>query len=68
MNVEGVVKRGLPSRPECEAIAVRQTGLDDFGDPYFREGLDRLLSSLARDVTPDLHWPHDAAPRDPCST
>lgn len=44
------MKRGLPSRAECEAIAARQTGLDDFGDSYFREGLDILLASLARDV------------------
>ncbi len=51
MNVQSVVKRGLPSRAECEAIAARQTGLDDFGDPYFREGLDVLLDSLARDVS-----------------
>lgn len=51
MNVEGLAKRSLPSRAECEAIAIRQAGLDDFGDPYFREGLEVLLSSLAADVS-----------------
>ena len=50
MNVESIARRSLPARAECEAIAARQTGLDDFGDPYFRDGLDVLLSSLARDV------------------
>jgi hypothetical protein len=45
------VKGGLPSRAECEAIAVRQTGLHDFGDPSFRDGPEILLSSLADDVS-----------------
>ena len=51
MNAESIAKRSLPSRAECEAIAIGHTGLDDFGDPYFRDGLDILLESLARDVS-----------------
>ena len=51
MTAIEAAKRSLPSRDECEALAARQTGLDDFGDPYFREGFDTLLNSLARDVS-----------------
>jgi len=43
--------RGLPSRAELEETAIGHTGLDDFGDAYFSEGLDILLQSLTRDVT-----------------
>jgi hypothetical protein len=31
---------------ELEAEARSTTGLEDFGDPYYREGLERLLTSL----------------------
>lgn len=30
--------------------AITATGLDDFGEPSFREGLDALIASLARDA------------------
>lgn len=33
-------------RDELLEAARRSTGLDDFGDPYFREPLDRLLASI----------------------
>ena len=36
-----------------EAAASRIVGLDDFGDPYYREGLGRLVHSLEHDA--DLH-------------
>ena len=36
----------------AEAISV--SGLSDFGDPYFEEGLDALLSSIASDIEPHL--------------
>ena len=42
--------RGVPSRAELEDIAIDHTGLEDFGDAYFRDGLDALLGSLASDV------------------
>ena len=32
------------------AKAQKQTGLDDFGDPSFREGLDRLIEALEREA------------------
>jgi hypothetical protein len=44
-------KRALPSRSALQEIAIGHTGLDDFGDPYYAEGLDVLLTSLERDVT-----------------
>ena len=34
--------------------AVKETGLNDFGDPYHREGLLRLLESAEEDA--DLHF------------
>lgn len=34
------------SADELETEAREQTGLSDFGDPYYREGLDRLLDAL----------------------
>jgi len=36
-----------------EAVARRSARLDDFGDPYYREGLGRLVHSLEHDA--DLH-------------
>ena len=35
-------------------VAVKETGLTDFGDPHFREGLLRLLESAETDA--DLHF------------
>ena len=34
--------------------AIKETGLTDFGDPYYREGLVRLLSSAENDA--HLHF------------
>jgi hypothetical protein len=45
----GVAAAELDEKSMCRA-AVRQTGLSDFGDSYFREGLVRLLDSATRDV------------------
>lgn len=39
-----------PSRDALLADAVEQTGLDDFGPGDFRDGLDVLLESFARDA------------------
>jgi hypothetical protein len=50
LRVIGVPVAELDEHSVCRA-AVRQTGLSDFGDPYFREGLLRLLDSAQRDVT-----------------
>ncbi|MFO0990655.1 MAG: sulfotransferase [Hyphomicrobiales bacterium] len=50
MTTVETTKRALPSGAEFEAIATRQVKLGDFGEPYFREGLDVLLNSLASDV------------------
>jgi hypothetical protein len=36
---------GLDAEELCQAAAA-QTGLDDFGDPSFRAGLDRLIAGL----------------------
>lgn len=41
----------LFSVPELIAEARRSTGLDDFGDDYFREGLERFVSSLNSEIT-----------------
>lgn len=38
------------SADRLEASARRAVGLDDFGDPYYREGLDRLVASLDADA------------------
>ncbi len=35
------------------AAATKQTGLDDFGDPYYRQGLLQLLESAEKDA--NLH-------------
>jgi hypothetical protein len=35
-------------------VAKKQTGLSDFGDPYYREGLSRLLGSAEKDA--ELHF------------
>jgi hypothetical protein len=49
-------RKFLPTLDEATpllAAAQRRTGLDDFGDPRFRLGLDALLQSLAEtDLTP----------------
>ncbi len=37
----------MASVNEIQAAAVKQTGLDDFGDDSYREGLEILLASLA---------------------
>ncbi|MGB3633053.1 MAG: sulfotransferase [Rubrobacteraceae bacterium] len=42
--------------------AVKKTGLTDFGDPYYREGLLRLLSSLENDA--GLHFAGRVANRE----
>ena len=38
----------LPRMQEAQLLnaAAKETGLDDFGDPLFREGLGRLLAAL----------------------
>jgi len=54
------VARGLDwsarslERQGLEAEARRETGLSDFGDPSYGEGLDRLLASLEEDA--GLHF------------
>jgi hypothetical protein len=56
MNRAGAVARGLglPMLPlDAEGLMARArkaTGLDDFGDPGFREGLDRIVASLEREA------------------
>ena len=50
MSATPVAGRQLPSRAEFENAACRSTGLEDFGDPYFRDGLDALLDSLGQEV------------------
>lgn len=35
---------------DIQDAAVAQTGLDDFGDDSYREGLEILLASLAREA------------------
>ncbi|MBV6451244.1 MAG: hypothetical protein MHPDNHAH_01975 [Anaerolineales bacterium] len=51
-------KFGAPlTRMDSETLhrlASRETGLSDFGDPYYREGLDVLVQSLAKDA--NLHF------------
>ncbi|MEJ2303296.1 MAG: sulfotransferase [Anaerolineales bacterium] len=42
----------LDEKSVCDS-AKKQTGLSDFGDPYYREGLLRLLESLEKDA--NLH-------------
>jgi len=44
----------MPDADALIARAVEQTGLDDFGDPGWREGLERLVASLngEADLTP----------------
>jgi len=37
---------GIPLPAELMATARAQTGLDDFGDDSFREGLDALVRAL----------------------
>jgi hypothetical protein len=39
----------LDEQTVCDS-AVKQTGLTDFGNPYFREGLSRLVESLEKDA------------------
>lgn len=41
-------------RATVMAEAAEATGLSDFGDPYFEEGLDVLLSSIEEDIEPHL--------------
>ena len=43
----------LKVEPLCR-IASKQTGLSDFGDPYYREGLQQVLLSAERDA--NLHF------------
>ncbi len=49
---------GVPlTRMDAETLhklAERETGLSDFGDPYYREGLDVLLQSIEKDA--NLHF------------
>ncbi len=46
--------RRFPAADDLLAAAERRTGLDDWGDPNFREALDALLRALEdfRDLTP----------------
>ena len=52
MNVLELSPTRLDEDSVCKA-AVKATGLSDFGDPYFREGLQELLRSCQQDA--DLH-------------
>ena len=49
---------GIPlTRMDAETLhqlAERETGLNDFGDPYYREGLEVLLRSIEKDA--NLHF------------
>jgi hypothetical protein len=60
INTIGAVLRAmrLPTTEFKEETLLRaaskQTGLSDFGDPYFREGLRRLLDSAENDAK--LHF------------
>ena len=51
-------KWGIPlTRMDAKTLhqlAERETGLSDFGDPYYREGLDVLLHSIEKDA--NLHF------------
>lgn len=51
-------KLGIPlTRMDTQSLhnaAERETGLSDFGDPYYREGLDVLLRSVEKDA--NLHF------------
>ncbi len=49
-SAPGAAKRRYSSREELMAEAMQETGLSDFGPGDFREGLDVLLESLARDA------------------
>jgi hypothetical protein len=49
LRAVGVPAAEFDERSVCRA-AVRQTGLSDFGDDYFREGLVQVLDSARRDV------------------
>jgi hypothetical protein len=35
---------------ELEAGACAATGLDDFGSPYYREGLERIVEAMNTDT------------------
>lgn len=54
----GMEKLGIPlTRMDAERLhqlAERETGLSDFGDPYYRVGLDTLLQSIEKDA--NLHF------------
>ena len=45
---------GALAADELLAEARERTGLADFGDPFFREGLDVLLADVARAELHDL--------------
>ena len=51
-------KLGIPiTRMDAQALhdaAEHETGLSDFGDPYYRDGLDALLESIEKDA--NLHF------------
>ena len=55
---EQLEKLGMPiTRMDTDTlyqVAERNTGLNDFGDPYHREGLDILLQSIYEDA--NLHF------------
>src|SRR5207247_8674623 len=58
-----VARRLVRLTPESLlAAARRRTGLDDFGDPAFREPLERLLASIAAEARPTLISPTAASP------
>lgn len=44
------MNEAYPSAETLLERAVARTGLEDFGSPYFREGLDVMLESLAADA------------------
>lgn len=54
----GIEKLGIPiTRMDAERLhqlAERETGLSDFGDPYYRAGFDTLLQSIEKDA--NLHF------------
>jgi hypothetical protein len=60
LNMVGKALRGMSlavARIDEETVheaAMKETGLTDFGDPHYREGLLRLLESAETDA--DLHF------------
>lgn len=49
-QAEPVPNLGYPTLDDLMARASEQTGLDDFGDPGYRDGFERFVASLAADA------------------